>query len=86
LSKALCNSEVQSQLLELLEKTPIPVSIEFVARHLNVGWGTARAMLLELALSGKVASQKTTKSWIFWIPLSENVPRAPNVQKAKQSG
>jgi len=49
----------------------MPLSIEYVARHLNVGWGTARAMLLELALDGKIACQKTTKSWIFWI--SRNV-------------
>ena len=74
--KGIVDSEIQTQLLKLLEKTSMPVSIEYVARHLNVGWGTARAMLLELALSGKVAGQKTTKSWIFWIPISENVARA----------
>jgi len=72
LSKGLCNSELQTQLLKLLKKTRIPVSIEYVARHLNVGWGTARAMLLELVVSGKVAGQKTTKSWIFWMPGSED--------------
>jgi DNA-binding IclR family transcriptional regulator len=72
LSKAISDSEIQNHLLELLKKTPMPVSIEFVAHHLNVGWGTARALLLELALSGKVASQKTTKSWIFWMAESES--------------
>lgn len=71
MSKGVCNSEIQTQLLNLLGKTPMPVSIEYVARHLNVGWGTARAILLELTLSGKVAGQKTTKSWIFWIPRTE---------------
>ena len=72
MSKGVCNSEIQTQLLNLLEKTPMPVSIEFVARHLTVGWGTARAMLLELVVDGKVACQKTTKSWIFWMPGSES--------------
>jgi DNA-binding IclR family transcriptional regulator len=57
----------ETQLLELLQKTSMPVSIEYVARRLNVGWGTARAMLLELLVEGKIAGQKTTKSWIFWI-------------------
>jgi len=72
LSKTIVDSKLQTQLLELLEKTPMPVDIEYVARHLKVGWGTARAMLLEAALDGKVSGQKTTKSWIFWIPQSES--------------
>ena len=50
----------------------MPLSIEYVARHLEVGWGTARAMLLELALEGKIACQKTTKSWIFWVKAPTN--------------
>ena len=72
MSKLLCNSEVQSQLLKLLKKTSMSVSIEYVARHLNMGWGTARAMLLELVGNGKVAGQKTMKSWIFWMRGSES--------------
>ena len=71
MSKGVCNSEIQT-LLKLLEKTSMPFSIKYVARHLNVGWGTARAMLLELVVDGKVAGQKTTKSWIFWLPRSES--------------
>jgi len=72
LSKELCDSGLQVQLLKLLERTPVPVSVEYVAHHLKVGWGTARAMLLELVVNGKVAGQKTTKSWIFWMPRPEN--------------
>jgi len=63
----------EHQLLILLKRTLRPVSVEYVAVHLNIGWGTARAILLELALSGKVVGQKTTKSWIFWIPEGEDI-------------
>lgn len=43
----------------------MPVSIEFVAQELGIGWGTARAILLNLAIQGRIAMQKTTKSLIF---------------------
>jgi predicted ArsR family transcriptional regulator len=43
----------------------MPVSIDYVAHRLGVGWNTAKAILLELALAGKLEAEKTTKSWIF---------------------
>jgi len=72
LSTRLCNLEVQSQLLKLLKKTFMSVAVDYVARHLNMGWDTARVMLLELVGNGKVAGQKTMKSWIFWMRGSES--------------
>lgn len=57
--------ELKTLALEIVKETRLPTSIEDVARKLGVAWGTARALLLELAVEGKVSAQKTTKSWIF---------------------
>jgi len=61
------NPKLEQEIIDLLEETPIPCSIEFVAQHFNLAWGTARAILLDLAVRGKIKTQKTTKSLIFWI-------------------
>jgi ribosomal protein S25 len=59
------NPNLQNDVLDLLKETVIPVSVEFVAQKLNLGWGTARAILLNLSLQGTVKMEKTTKSFIF---------------------
>lgn len=59
--------QIEAQVIGLLKDTNIPVSIDFVAYNLNIGWDTARAILLNLALQRKISSQKTTKSFIFSI-------------------
>jgi len=59
--------KLEEQIIELLKKTEIPCSIDFVAHNVEIAWGTARAILLNLVILGKVQTQKTTKSFIFWI-------------------
>ena len=49
----------------IVESCEIPVSTDYVAHKLGVSWSTAKSLLFELALNGKVKAQKTTKSWIF---------------------
>lgn len=61
------NPNIQSDVVDLLIKTDMPVSVEFVAQKLGIGWGTARAILLNLAIQGRVKMEKTTKSLIFSI-------------------
>jgi membrane protein required for beta-lactamase induction len=61
------NPKLESDLISLLKKEKRPVSIDYVRHNLDLSWGTARALLLSLALLGKINSMKTTKSWIFWI-------------------
>jgi len=59
------NPNIQSDVVDLLRSIGIPVSVEFVARKLGVGWGTARAILLNLTCQGRIKMKKTTKSMIF---------------------
>jgi len=53
------------KVLHLIESTEMPVSVDFVARNLGLNWSTARALLMQLSLEGKLVAEKTTKSWIF---------------------
>lgn len=59
------NPNIQKKVIQLLQKTDMPASIDFVAYHLHIGWGTARAILLNLAMQNRIIMQKTTKSFIF---------------------
>ena len=61
------NPELEEQIISLLKETEIPCSIDFVAHNVGIAWGTARAILLNLAVNGKIQTQKTTKSLIFWL-------------------
>lgn len=57
--------KLENEVVEILKKAEIPVSIDYVSHHTHVGWDTARAVLLSLALQGRIKSQKTTKSYVF---------------------
>lgn len=59
------NPAVEEQVLQVLREVQIPVSIDYVAQRLGISWGTARAILLNMTIEGKLKSQKTTKSLIF---------------------
>jgi len=61
------NPELEEKLIKLLKDIEIPSSIDYVAQHFNLAWGTARAILLNLAVNGRIQTQKTTKSLIFWV-------------------
>lgn len=57
--------KLQAEAVELLRRTDVPVSVDFVAHHLGMAWSTARALLFKLALDGKIVARKTSKAWIF---------------------
>lgn len=40
-------------------------TINDLAKKLEVSWPTARQILMELLLEGKIEADKTPKSWIF---------------------
>lgn len=61
------NSSIEESTIELLKGSKVPCSISYVAKHLSIAWATARTILLNLALQGKIKSQRTTTSLIFWI-------------------
>ena len=40
-------------------------TINDLAKKLGTSWSTARQILMELVIEGKIEAQKTPKSWIF---------------------
>ena len=65
------NPDIQNHVVDLMAETDMPVSVEFVAQSLSMGWGTARAILLNLAVQGRIKVEKTTKSLIFSLKQKE---------------
>jgi len=61
------NHELEEKIIQYMKETDIPVAVDFIAQHFDLAWGTARAILLDLAVKGQIKVQKTTKSLIFWI-------------------
>ena len=64
--------EFQARVVELLQNATMPVSVDYIAHNLSVSWTTARAILFELSMKDRIKAQKTSKSWIFWMPESES--------------
>jgi len=58
---------VQRKALEIIAECSVPVSIDFVAFHCKISWGTARALLMSLVADRKLNAQRTTKGWIFFV-------------------
>lgn len=56
------------RILAFLTEALEPVDVEKIRVACRIGnWNTALKHCLELLLAGKIAGQKTSKSWIFWI-------------------
>lgn len=60
-----CHEPLKQKALEIVSGSRIPIDPEFVSKRVGIAWGTARFILLELALEGKVRATKTSKSWVF---------------------
>jgi len=65
------DEKVEKQVLELMQRTVTPVSIDYVAHHLKIAWATARGLLLNMTIKGKIEAEKTTKSLIFRLSRNE---------------
>jgi hypothetical protein len=57
--------ENRTKVKELLEKAGQPVSINWVADQIKIGWGTARAILLSMTLERQIASLPISKGLLF---------------------
>jgi predicted ArsR family transcriptional regulator len=63
--KRVDDSIVQEEVLDLISKTPQPVTVSYIASKLDINWLTARAILLYLLAQNKLDAERTTRSWIF---------------------
>jgi hypothetical protein len=58
-------TEMESNVLDLLEKENMPLTIGFVAFNLKITWQTARSLLLTMSLTGKIKALETSKGFLF---------------------
>ena len=59
----------REEILNVIQKADRPLSIENVRTRVGIKiWETAKALLLELLVEGKILGLKTGKSWVFGRP------------------
>jgi DNA helicase TIP49 (TBP-interacting protein) len=80
------SKEIRKKVLKVVREAEIPIDVEKIARRINIGWGTALRYALELVMSGKIRGLKTSKSWVFWENLSQNIEEVKDVGKKRNSG
>lgn len=56
----------RKKVLEVIAGAPLPVSVDYIAKRLGIGWGTAIRYALELLVIEKIEGMKTTRGWTFW--------------------
>jgi hypothetical protein len=66
------NPETEANVLQLMVEAKQPVSCDYIAFKMQIGWGTARGILLNMALKGQITALKTTKSFIFMTKSSKS--------------
>ena len=59
------DEELKRRALEALRRNQLPLGVGDVARELGVAWGTARYILLALALRGEVEIIRTAHGLYF---------------------
>jgi hypothetical protein len=59
--------KTEERILQVMKEANQPVSCDYIAFNLQIGWGTARGILLNMALKGRITALKTTKSFIFLL-------------------
>jgi len=46
----------------------MPMDVENVRLQTGLkNWESTKSILLEMVIQGRIAGQKTTKGWIFWL-------------------
>jgi len=58
---------LEKEILEYIKSLDTPVNISHIARKFNLTWPTARQLLFELCINGKIVAKRTTGSWIFEV-------------------
>ncbi len=63
--------EYEAKVLEALSNVENPVTVQFIADQCELGWGTARAVLYDLTLQGRIKMQQTTSTPFFCLERGE---------------
>jgi len=56
------------EIVEVLAGSNMPMDVENVRLQTGLkNWESTKSILLEMVIQGRIAGQKTTKGWIFWL-------------------
>ena len=59
------------KIVEVLAGSNMPMDVENVRLQTGLkNWESTKSILLEMVIQGRIAGQKTTKGWIFWLDKS----------------
>jgi hypothetical protein len=62
------DATLRDKFVDVLKRSKKGCDINYMSDETDVSWPTARAILLELLLEGRVAGTKTTRGWLFFMP------------------
>lgn len=65
MEKIIGEKETEAKAIEALKEYGKPVSIGYMAWKLGITWTTARGLLLEMAVKGKINAIDTSKGFFF---------------------
>jgi hypothetical protein len=66
------SKKFESKVETILTEAKMPVSAAYVAERLKVGWGTARAILLDMTVKGRVRMILTNIAPVFCLGEKKN--------------
>jgi predicted transcriptional regulator len=59
-----------NNILEYIKENE-PLCLSDISKKFNINWATAKTLLLELVLHGKINMKKCGKTWIVWLKNSK---------------
>ncbi len=78
-------TELRDRVLQIVGDAGQPIAVDVVAESIGIGWGTARAILLELALHNQITALKTSKGWVF-LPRSQKLVEVHETFAVRKKG
>ena len=78
------SGDTSVSVLRVLGEASQPLSIDAVRWRAGIkSWDSARALLFELVIDGRIRGIKTSKGWVFWLNL---VDQPLNLQGSSSKG
>lgn len=73
--------EYEQKVLDVLHTAKAPLDVTNIAHKLGVGFGTARAILLDMALAGKLEKITTVHGSLYQLPNKNGEKENDSVQR-----
>lgn len=68
MTKSKTTPEYEQKVVNVIRKIGKPCNVGFIAKELEIGFMTTKALLLEMALQGKLLQISTSQGKFFTLP------------------